>query len=108
MGAPVVGSNPSGDLSTLRGPWGGSVGCAWRGIARTAEQRADAIRLWPGLAPGAVIPEASYVEALFMVVLDTFDPHSRDTAKAKFLASARGGESMEYLFLTCFADWTVR
>ena len=83
------------------------MGCAWRGIARTAEQRADAIRLWPGLAPGAVIPEASYVEALFMVVLDTFDPHSRDTAKAKFLASARGGESMEYLFLTCFADWTV-
>ena len=29
------------------------------------------------------------MEALFIVVLDTFDPHNRDTAKAKFPASAR-------------------
>ena len=76
------------------------MGCARRGIARTAEQRADAIRLWPELAPGAVIPEMAYVEALFVVVPDTFDPHSRDTAKAKFLASARVGLSMDYLVLT--------
>ncbi len=47
------------------------------------------------------------MELLFTVVIDTLDPKSRETAKAKFLAIARGGESMDYLFLTCFADYAV-
>ena len=85
----------------------GSVRCAWRGTALTAAQRADAIRLWLGLGADAAIPDAGYVEALFMVVLDTFDPAYRETAKANFRAIARGGESMEYPFLTCFADYAV-
>jgi len=41
------------------------------------------------------------------VVLDEFNPSYRETAKANFLAIARGGESMDYLFLTCFADYAV-
>ena len=41
------------------------------------------------------------------MVLDALDPPHRETAKANFLAIARGGESMEYLFLTCFADYAV-
>ena len=41
------------------------------------------------------------------MTLDTLDPDYRETAKANFLAIARGGESMDYLFLTCFADYAV-
>ena len=34
-------------------------------------------------------------------------PEYRETAKSNFLAIARGGLSEGYLFLTCFADYTV-
>lgn len=47
------------------------------------------------------------LKRLFAVALDTADPEYRETAKANFLAIARGGESREYLFLTCFADYAV-
>ena len=102
----LVGASPV-HLAIRGTPAAGAVRCAWRGSARTAEQRADAIRLWLGLEAGAAIPDAAYVEALFMVVLDTFDSRLRETAKANFRAIARGGESREYLFLTCFADYAV-
>ena len=92
----------------IRGtPAADSVRCAWRGVARTAEQRAGAIRFWLRLAATDPIPDAVYLETLFAVVLDTLASDYRETAKANFLAIARGGESMEYLFLTCFADYAV-
>jgi len=47
------------------------------------------------------------LEVLFAVVLDALDPYLRETAKANFRAIARGGESKDYLFLTCFADYAV-
>ena len=92
----------------IRGtPAANSVRCAWRGIARTTSQREDAIRFWLRLGATEAIPSPVYLEALFGAVLDTLDPEYRETAKANFLAIARGGESMDYLFLTCFADYTV-
>ncbi len=92
----------------MRGtPAADSVRCAWRGIARTATQRAEAIRFWLRLNATEAIPRVSTLEVLFAVVLDALDPDYRETAKANFLAIARGGESMEYLFLTCFADYAV-
>ena len=84
-----------------------SVRCAWRGIARTSQQRENAIRFWLQILPVDPIPTVAVVEALFAVVLDTLDPDFRETAKANFLAIARGGESMDYRFLTCFADYAV-
>ncbi|MDE2903510.1 MAG: hypothetical protein OXP73_10840, partial [Chloroflexota bacterium] len=102
----LVGASPV-HLAIRGTPAAGAVRCAWRGSALTAAQRADTIRLWLGLEAGAAIPDAGYVESLFMVVLDTFDPRLRETAKANFRAIARGGESREYLFLTCFADYAV-
>ena len=102
----LAGASPV-HLAIRSTPGADSVRCAWRGTARTAEQRADAIRLWLGLEPDAAIPDAAYVEALFTAVLDTFDPAYRETAKANFLAIARGGESRDYQFLTCFADYAV-
>ena len=92
----------------IRGtPAADSVRCAWRGIARTAQQREDAIRFWLRLDATDAIPSVAALEILFAVVLDALDPPHRETAKANFLAIARGGESTEYLFLTCFADYAV-
>ena len=92
----------------IRGtPAASSVRCAWRGIARTAQQRTDTIRFWLHLGPTDPIPDPIELEVLFRVVLDGIDPELRETAKANFLAIARGGLSMDYLFLTCFADYAV-
>ena len=92
----------------IRGtPAASSVRCTWRGVARTVAQREDAIRFWLQLAPTDSIRDVAYLEILFSVFLDTLDPDFRETAKANFLAIARGGESMDYLFLTCFADYAV-
>ena len=84
-----------------------TVRCAWRGIARTAAQREGAIRFWLRLDASETIPAADYLGILFAVTWDTIDPKYRETAKSNFLAIARGGLSEEYLFLTCFADYTV-
>ena len=88
-------------------PGAAAVRCAWRGIARTAAQREGAIRYWLRLGADDAIPSVAYVEALFAVTLDALNPEYRETAKSNFLAIARGGLSEEYLFLTCFADYTV-
>ena len=84
-----------------------SVRCGWRGIARTVEQRANAIRYWLGLEPDAAVPDPSYVEVLFTTTLEVVAPVYLETAKSNFLAIARGGLSEEYLYLTCFADYDV-
>ncbi len=84
-----------------------SARCDWRGIARTAGQREDAIRFWLGLDADDEIPDAAYLEALFTITPDTVDPVFRETAKSNLDAIARGGLSEEYLFLTCYADYTV-
>ena len=92
----------------IRGtPAATSVRCAWRGVARTAQQREGAIRFWLRLGPTDTIPDVATLELLFAATLDTLDPKYRETAKANLLAIARGGESMEYLFLTCFVDYAV-
>ncbi len=92
----------------IRGTAGAAtVRCGWRGIARTAAQREGAIRYWLRLGADDAIPSVAYLEALFAVTLDTLNPEYRETAKSNFLAIARGGLSEEYLFLTCFADYTV-
>ena len=92
----------------IRGTAGAdTVRCAWRGIARTAAQREDAIRYWLRLGADETLPSVAYLEILFTVILDDLNPEYRETAKANFLAIARGGLSEEYLFLTCFADYTV-
>ena len=105
-GLHLAGASPA-HLAIRGTPAAGSVRCAWRGVARTVNQRADAIRFWLRLGASGAIPDQVFLERLFAVVLDTVDPAYRETAKANFLAIARGGESMDYLFLTCFADYAV-
>ena len=84
-----------------------SVRCDWRGIARTAGQRDDAVRYWIGLDEDEEVPDASYLEVLFTVTLEVWAPRFLETAKSNFLVIARGGLSEEYLYLTCFADYSV-
>ena len=84
-----------------------STRCDWRGIARTLAQREAAIRFWLGLAAADTLPSASFLEILFTVTLDTLDPEYKETAKSNFLAIARGGLSTDYLFLTCYVDFTA-
>ncbi len=104
----LYGASASPVHLAIRGtPAATSVRCAWRGIARTAQQREDAIRFWFRLDATEAIPSVAALEILFTVVLDALDPPHRETAKANFLAIARGGLSMDYLFLTCFADTAV-
>ena len=92
----------------IRGtPAADSVRCGWRGIARTAKQREAAIRFLLGLDSDDPIPSVAYLETFFAVALDTWNPEYRETSKAHFLGIARGGESTDYLFLTCFADYAV-
>ncbi|MDE2904085.1 MAG: cadherin domain-containing protein, partial [Chloroflexota bacterium] len=105
-GLHVIGASPA-HLAIRGTPAATSVRCLWRGTARTTAQRNDAIRTWLQLSPTDAIPDVAYLEAFFTVVLDEFNPSYRETAKANFLAIARGGESREYLFLTCFADYAV-
>ena len=84
-----------------------SVRCDWRGVARTPAQREQAVRVWLGLDAADEIPEASYLEILFAAIFDTIDPQFRETAKSNFNAIALGGLSTEYLFVACYADYTV-
>ena len=105
-GLHLAGASPA-HLAIRGTPAASSVRCDWRGIARTAAQREGTIRFWLQLGPTVAIPDVATLELLFGVTLDTLDPAYRETAKANFLAIARGGESMEYLFLTCFANYAV-
>ena len=43
-----------------------SMRCAWRGIARTAQQREDAVRFWLQLGPTDAIPSPVYLDALLV------------------------------------------
>ncbi len=106
QGLHVAGASPV--HLAIRGMAGGdTVRCGWRGIARTAEQRADTIRFWLQLGANEAVPERSHLEALFAATMEVVFPDYRETAKSNFLAIARGGLSEEYLFLTCFADYAV-
>ena len=82
-----------------------SARCEWRGIARTASQREDAIRYWLGLDEADAIPDAAYLEALFTATIAVLEPEYEETAYANFLAIVRGGLSTEYLYLTCHMDY---
>ena len=84
-----------------------TVRCGWRGIARSAAQREEAVRFWLKLDEEDAIPDALYLETLFTVILDTVNPVFRETAKSNLNAIARGGLSTEYLFLSCYADYEV-
>ena len=100
------------DLSPTHIVFRGTVGadsirCEWRGVARAMTQREEAIRFWLELEDDDPLPLASEVETRFVTILDAIRPAFPETAEANFRALARGGLSVEFVFLTCFSDFSV-
>ena len=86
----------------------GTVRCAWRGVARTPDQREEAIRFWLEIDEGTPVPSAAEVESRFLAELDRLNAAYPETAKANFLALARGGLITDFVFLNCYVDYDVR
>ena len=84
-----------------------SLRCGWRGIARTAQQREDAIRFWLGKADDEPLPSAGQIETEFMSHVNQVSARYRDFVAASFISIARGGLSADLLILTCYADYEV-
>ena len=86
----------------------GSVRCEWRGIARTPDQREDAIRFWLDLDADDPLPSPEEAERRLAARLNDMNAVYPATLASNFSAIARGGLSTEYTFLTCFVDYTVQ
>ena len=84
-----------------------STRCEWRGVARTAAQREAAIRFWLGIADSDSLPSAAEAERRFMAKLGQLSLAIPQTAKTSFRALAQGGLTTEYLFLTCYVDYSA-
>ena len=84
-----------------------STRCEWRGVARTAKQRDKAMRFWLGLSGSDPLPSPAEAERLFTAELERISAAYPETLKANFRDLAWGGLSSEYLFLTCYVDYTV-
>ena len=86
----------------------GSVRCDWHGVARTSERREDEIRFLLGIDDDAALPPGSEISRRFMYYVDRMSPPFRPQWTANISALVDGGVSAEYLFLTCYADYTVQ
>ena len=86
----------------------GSTRCEWRGVARTTSQREAAIRFWLDLADSDPLPTVPEVERRFMAELDGMNPVYPGTVRSNFRAIAQGGLATDFLFLSCFGDYTVQ
>ena len=69
----------------------GSVRCGWRGVARTLEQREAALRFWLELDEDNPLPSVAETERRFMAELQRGNLAFPESAKANFVALARGG-----------------
>ena len=81
--------------------------CKWRGIARTAPQRQDAIRFWFRIQDSDPIPSPSHIKAAFMSYISEMSPRHQDYMAASFDHIAHGGLDQGLLRLTCYADYDV-
>ena len=89
-------------------PQDDSLRCPWRGVARTAQQREDAIRFWLGLGEDEALPSPVQVEADFMSYVNQMSSRYRDYVGASYKAISRGGLSNDIPVLTCYADYAVQ
>ncbi len=105
-GLDLAGASPV-HLAFRGRPKDDSVRCEWRGVARTPEQREQAVRFWLDLDDEDELPSAAEVERLFMEELDRINPIFPETVKSNFRALARGGLSTDFRFLTCYVDYAV-
>ena len=87
---------------------GDSVRCEWRGVARTMEQREAAIRFWFGLEEMDPLPSTAEAERALMAEITRLGPVYPETLRANFRSLARGGMSDDFVFLSCYADFSVQ
>ena len=83
-----------------------STRCQWRGVARTTEQREEAIRFWLNLDDDDELPSASAAETQLVSAIEEAGPIYEETLKANVRSLARGGLTDEYQFLTCYTDYS--
>ena len=105
QGPRLAGHSPV-HLAVRGTPIENSIRCSWRGTARTRDQRDNAVRAWLGKQPTDTVPDTGYLEILFDTVFQVAAPDHQALIRANFQAIALG-ESREYLFLTCHADYTI-
>ncbi len=83
------------------------IRCRWRGMARTLEQREDAIRYWLGMEGDEALPSPAEVERRFMESVSRMDPRVQPRSEVNFKGLSRGGLTPDNMFMTCFVDYTV-
>ena len=104
----LFGAGASPAHIALRGPARrNSTRCEWRGVARTAEQREQAVRFWLNISSDEALPSADELERRFTGYIDQMVPYYQDAMQASFIPLARGGLTNEYQFLTCYVDYDV-
>ena len=81
--------------------------CDWRGLARTAGQREDAIRFWLGIDEDETLPSDTELRRQFMTYVNDMEEVFRPTWEANISAMVDGGLNTEYVFLICYAQYTV-
>lgn len=84
-----------------------TVRCNWRNLAMTANQRADAIRVWLDYPEDEPLPTAATIAADFNAFVDLLAPQFQDSMRANFMHLSYGGVFTEGLTLTCYADFAV-
>ena len=82
-----------------------STRCQWRGVARTAEQREEAIRFWLNLDDDDELPSAEDAETQLVSAIEKTGPIYEETLKANVRSLARGGLTNDYQFLTCYTEY---
>ena len=103
MGLSVAGASPT-HLAFIGTMKSGSVRCAWRGVARTIQQREDALRFWLSLDETQALPSPADAETRLMADLAEASPAYLTTLRENFRTLAQGGLSTSYQFLTCYVD----
>ena len=82
-----------------------SVRCAWRGAARTTQQREVEIRFWLGMDEAEPLPPPDEVLEQFMSYVRGMAPRHQPTWETNVTALSYGGLTTDALFLACYADY---
>ena len=85
-----------------------SIRCSWRGIARTQVQREEALRFWLDLETTESLPTADAAYETLFQHLEESNVVYPTTLVSNVKSLAYGGLTREYLYLTCFADFTIQ
>ena len=84
-----------------------SIRCAWRGTARTLDQREQALDFWLGLGDVDSEPTSHELRVIFGATLDVLMPRFGASVRAAFMSIVMGGESHDIVNISCYADYNA-